>query len=356
MVRAMLPNGVYTKINFRYQCPVPTQYLWVSGGLSNSELSCDPPNNTLLFSGNTYVAPAGTPVQLKLFNVPNSGTQDIPPEGILIGSTNVRNGGSYEYRWNGDVPGYRLRNGQEYMANAMFPDSGMGVTGFFRYVCTGMNAGYWISGRTTSPTLSCYPPVYTIQFLGSTGPAVTPGTLVELKLFNLPNAGTKEILIGSILTKNDGTWEYTWNGQAFGYMLNDGQEYSVKAILPDGTYTKMSFLSQCSDPEGKWQIYGGPTNSVLSCSPPNNTIHFTGFTGPAVTPGTIVNLLLFHLPESDSDEILIGVTRTNNDGTWEYTWKGNVMGYTLKNGYEYGVKAALPWRYTKMGFTYKCPA
>ena len=137
-------------------------------------------------------------------------------------------------------------------------------------------------------------------------------------------------------------------------MLNDGQEYSVKAIIPDGTYTKMSFLSQCSDPEGKWQIYGEASNSVLSCSPPNNTIQFAGFTGPAVTPGTIVNLELFHLPESDTDEILFGATNINNDGTWEYTWDGNVPGYSLTKNYEYGVKAALPWRYTKMSFRYEC--
>ena len=151
MVKAMLPDGIYTKVSFRYQCPVPTQYLWVSGGLSTTELSCDPPDNTLLFSGNTYVAPAGTVVQLKLLNAPDSGTQDLPPDGILIGSTNIRNDGSYEYRWNGDVPGYRLKNGQEYTGKALFPDSGLSTAGSFRYVCTGTNAGYWISGRLFHP-------------------------------------------------------------------------------------------------------------------------------------------------------------------------------------------------------------
>ena len=355
MVKAMLPDGTYTKLSFLYQCPVPTQYLWVSGGLSNTELSCDPPNNTLQFSGNTYVAPAGTLVQLKLFDLPDSGTHDLPLDGILIGSTNTRNDGSYEYRWNGNVPGYRLKNGQEYFMKAVFPDSGLSTGGSFRYMCTGTNVDYSVSGRTSSPSLSCYPPVYTLQFLGSTGPAVTPGTQIQLKLFNMPDASNQEILIGSTNTRNDRSWEYTWNGNVPGYMLKNGQEYGVKAMLPDGTYTKMSFLYLCSDPEGKWQIYGGPANSVLSCSPPNNTIKFTGYTGPSVMRGIDIQLKLFHMPDAGDQEILIGSTNSRNDGTWEYTWNGKVAGYTFKDGQGYGIKAVLPWRYTKMGFTYKCP-
>ncbi len=130
------------------------------------------------------------------------------------------------------------------------------------------SADSWISGQTSDSALSCYPPVYSIRFMGSTGPAVTPSTQVQLKLFNLPNASTQEILLGSTTTENDGAWEYTWNGNVPGYMLKNGLEYGVKAALPDGTYTKMSFLYQCSDPEGTWQIYGGPAESVLSCSPP----------------------------------------------------------------------------------------
>ena len=285
MVKAMLPDGVYTKVSFRYQCPVPTQYLWVSGGLSTTELSCDPPDNTLLFSGNSYVAPAGTAVQLKLLNAPDSGTQDLPPDGILIGSTTIRNDGSYEYRWNGTVPGYRLKDGQEYTGKALFPDSGLSTAGSFRYVCTGTNADTWISGRLFYPVFTCYPPYNFNEFLGNTGPAVTPGTPVQLKIFNVPGSGTNDlpqegVLIGSVNTMNDGSWGFWWDGSVEGFGLNFNQEYMVKVILPDGTYTEVSLPYQCHNGTYplNWWITGLSSNpvNVLSCSPPNNTINFVG--------------------------------------------------------------------------------
>ncbi len=61
------------------------------------------------------------------------------------------------------------------------------------------------------------------------------------------------------------------------------------------------------------------------------------------------------MPGAGDQEILLGSTNSRNDGTWEYTWNGTAAGYTFRNGQEYGVKAVLPWRYTKMGFTYTCP-
>ena len=331
----------------------------ISGRTSNPVITCNPPNNTIQFMGTTgrAVTP-GTPVTLILFNKPGSGTQDLPPEGTPLGSTNTKNDGGWEYTWNGNVlnvPWYLLRNDQEYMVKAMLPN-GIYTQVSFRYQCPLPTQYIWVSGQISNTELSCYPPNYTIQFSGNTYPAATPGTLVQLKLFNLPDAGTQEILIGSTNTRSDGSYEYSWNGVVPGYMLKNGQKYSVKAIFPDsGMSTRASFLYQCSDPEGKWQIYGGPTNSVLSCAPPNNTIKFTGFTGPSVTRGIDIQLKLFHMPGAGDQEILLGSTNTRNDGTWEYTWNGSAAGYSFKEGPEYGVKAVLPWRYTKMGFTYRCP-
>ena len=104
-VKILLPDGTNTKVNFRYVCTGTNGDYWISGRTSNSVLTCNSPNNTLQFMGNTgrAVTP-GTPVQLKLFNVPDSGIQDIPPDGILIGSANTKNDRSWEYTWNGNVP------------------------------------------------------------------------------------------------------------------------------------------------------------------------------------------------------------------------------------------------------------
>jgi hypothetical protein len=328
---------------------------WISAQTPDFLIECSPPHNSILLTGTTGPAVApGTPVQIILFTDPYWGNQDIPPEGILIASTTTKNDQKWEYTWNGDVPGYALRHGRSYIVEFLLPD-GTNTKLYFHYVCAGTNSDSWISGQTSGPELSCYPPVNTIRFMGSTGPAVTPGTAVQLKLFNLPDAPDKEILIGSTNTGNDGSWEYTWNGNVPGYMLTSGQEYAVKAVLPNGTYTKVSFLYKCSDPAGEWQIFGRTSNALLSCSPPNNTIRFIGGTGPSVPHQTAVQLKLFNLPDAPGQEILIGSTSTGNDGTWDYSWNGNVPGYTLKNGQEYAVKAMLPWRYTKMSFRYECP-
>jgi len=334
---------------------------WILVDTPDWVLQCSPsPNNSIPFMGSTGTAVTpGTPVQLILINEPDSGTQgaqDLPQEGILISSTITRSNGTWEYTWNGIVPGYTLKNGQIYKVNIMLPD-GTKTTLKFRYMCTGTGGDNSIIGYAPNPVvISCYPPDNATRFTGSTGSAVPPGTPVQLKLFDLPDAANQEILIGSTNTKNDGTWEYTWNGTLPGYTLKPGQEYMVNFTLPGGRYSITSFNYQCSDPEGKWQIYGGTSNSVLSCSPPNNTIKFMGYTGPSVTHGTDIQLKLFNLPNAGTQEILIGSTNTKNDGTWEYTWNGNVAGYTFKDGQEYGVKAMLPWRYTKMSFIYKCPA
>jgi hypothetical protein len=364
MVKALLPDGPSAKVNFRYQCPVPAQYLWVSGRISNNELSCDPPNNTLQFSGSTYLAPAGTPVQLKLFDVPDSGIHDLPLEGVLISSTNVRNDGSYAFGWNGDVTGYSLKNGQEYWVKAVFPDSGLSAGGNFRYSCQRSKNDYWISGRLFKPEFTCYPPNNINQFLGNTGTAVTPGTPVQLKIFNVPGSGTNDlpqegVLIGSANTMNDGSWGFWWDGSVEGFGLNYNQEYMVKALLPDGTYTKVSLPYQCSGMDENWWISGLGSNpvNVLSCSPPNNTIRFLGGTGSDVSPGTLVTLKVFNWPGSGTREIFIGNTDVRNDHSWEYTWNGYVPGYTFTNGQEFMVKNMLPGgRYTKVDFVYQCTA
>jgi hypothetical protein len=360
MVKALLPDGVYTKVSFLYLCPLPTQYSWVSGGLSNTELSCEPPNNTLLFSGNSYVAPAGTPVQLKLFNTTFG--SPIPPEGVLIGSTNVRNGGSYEYRWNGDVPGYRLRNGEEYLAFAMFPDSGMSVFGLFRYVCAGTGNDYWVSGRMLNPVFTCYPPNNHLQFMGTTGPAVPPGTPLQLKIFNVPDSGNNDlpaegVWIGPASTMNDRSWVFAWDGYVEGYGLIQNQDYMIKVLLPDGTYTKVDLPYQCLGTEApNWWISDNG-RQVLSCSPPNNTVTFMGKTGSDVPPGTSLILKLFHMPDAGTREIFIDYMDVRSDGSYEYTWNGNIRGYTFQNGQEYTVKEVLPGgRYTKQNFLYQCTA
>ena len=256
------------------------------------------------------------------------GIQDIPLDGILIGSANTKNDSSWEYTWNA-FPYYLLRNNQEYMVKAILPD-GIYTKVSFRYQCPVPAQYIWVTGQISNTELSCYPPNNTLQFSGNTYVA-TGGDSGQLKLIDLPDAGTQEILIGSTNTRNDGSYEYILGWNRARIYAQPGQEYSVKTIFPDsGMSTRAGFRYECSDTENKWQIYGRTSNPVLSCSPPDNTIRFMGYTGPAVPPGTPVQLKLFHLPDSDTREILLGVTHTNNDGTWEYTWDGNAPGYSLR--------------------------
>jgi len=75
---------------------------------------------------------------------------------------------------------------------------------------------------------------------------VPPGTQVTMKLFHMPDVGTREIIIGSTNVRSDGLFEYTWDGQVNGYTFRNGQEYAVKDVLPGGRYTKQSFVYQCN--------------------------------------------------------------------------------------------------------------
>jgi hypothetical protein len=72
----------------------------------------------------------GTLVTLKVFNWPGSGTREI-----FIGNTDVRNDHSWEYTWNGYVPGYTFTNGQEFMVKNMLP-GGRYTKVDFVYQCT----------------------------------------------------------------------------------------------------------------------------------------------------------------------------------------------------------------------------
>src|SRR5665647_236244 len=115
----MLPDGTYTKVSLPYQCQ-GTEALnwWISGlGPARQVLSCSPPNNTIKFVGRTgSEVPPGTLVTLKLFHWPGSGTREI-----FMGYADTRKDGSWEYVWNGNVPGYTFKNGQEFLVKNMLP-------------------------------------------------------------------------------------------------------------------------------------------------------------------------------------------------------------------------------------------
>ena len=279
----------------------------IMGGVSNDVLSCSAPDNALTFTGSTGSAvPSGTVIQLKVFNKTGSGTQDLPTDGILIGSTNTRNDGSWEYSWDGKVPGYVLKNGQEYAVKYLLP-SGKYTIVKFTYQCAGTDdIDYSIMGGVSNDVLSCSAPDNSLTFTGSTGSAVPSETVIQLKVFNKPGSGIQDlpaegILIGSTNTRNDGSWEYSWDGNVPGYSLTKGQEYGVKCILPSGKYTLVGFVYQCTvqgsvgvsvqnyavnDPE--YSISGGASTTVLSCSAPDTSLAFTGSTGSAVPSGTII--------------------------------------------------------------------
>jgi hypothetical protein len=232
--------------------PIPNMDYSIMGGVSNDVLSCSAPDNALTFTGSTGSAvPSGTVIQLKVFNKTGSGTQDLPTDGILIGSTNTRNDGSWEYSWDGKVPGYVLKNGQEYAVKYLLP-SGKYTIVKFTYQCAGTDdIDYSIMGGVSNDVLSCSAPDNSLTFTGSTGSAVPSETVIQLKVFNKPGSGIQDlpaegILIGSTNTRNDGSWEYSWDGNVPGYSLTKGQEYGVKCILPSGKYTLVGFVYQCA--------------------------------------------------------------------------------------------------------------
>jgi hypothetical protein len=131
--------------------PIPNMDYSIMGGVSNDVLSCSAPDNSLTFTGSTGSAvPSETVIQLKVFNKPGSGIQDLPAEGILIGSTNTRNDGSWEYSWDGNVPGYSLTKGQEYGVKCILPIGKYTLVGFV-YQCAGSTSDTASSDQRFTP-------------------------------------------------------------------------------------------------------------------------------------------------------------------------------------------------------------
>jgi Stigma-specific protein, Stig1 len=152
--------------------------------------------------------------------------------------------------------------------------------------CPGTVVDYWISGVASGTTLSCTSPSNVITFSGSTGSAVTAGTPVQLKIFNVPTSGLQDlpqsgILIGSTNTDNSGLWKYTWNGYVPGYTLRNGQEYLVKDMLSDTMYTKISFIYQCPTQ----QCSSNQTNCNGICIMPQNDPSNCGMCGHVCLQG-----------------------------------------------------------------------
>jgi len=357
----------------------PLDYFWVS--------CTDYPDYPFLLNGatGTSVTP-GTKVQIILQNKPDSLIQDLPAGGVVIDSTKTVKGG-WEYLWDTTVPGYTLLDGQKYILKYVLPN-GKSYEDPFIYECKKVDntiqspdsedPSYSIMGGGSNDVLSCSAPNNTLKFSGSTGSAVSPGTVIQFIVFNKPGSGIQDlpadgILIGSTNTRNDGSWDYLWNGNVPGYTLTNGQTYGVKCMLPSGKYTLVGFVYQCTvqnsvgtavqnyavnDPG--YTISGGASNDVLSCSAPNNALKFSGSTGSSVSPGTVIQFIVFNKPGSGiqdlpADGILIGTMKTRTGGAWDYSWNGNVPGYTLTNGQTYGVKCMLPsGKYTLVGFVYQC--
>ncbi|MCU0630558.1 MAG: hypothetical protein MUF37_05355 [Methanoregulaceae archaeon] len=250
--------------------PITSADYSIAGGASNTVVSCSAPDNTLKLTGVTGsdVSP-GTLIQFIIISKPNPGTQDLPTDGIVIGSTNTLSDRSWEYTWNGNVPGYSLTEGQGYGIKCVLP-TGKYTIMKFEYECTTSNSdlsgavssddrgvintddpGYSISGGASTTVLSCSAPDSGLTFSGSTGSAVSPGTVIQLKIFNKPGSAIQDlpaegIIIGTANTRNDGSWEFSWNGNVPGYTLTNGQTYGVKCMLPSGKYTLVGFVDQCS--------------------------------------------------------------------------------------------------------------
>jgi hypothetical protein len=102
---------------------------WIGSGPTlpaDGSLSCSPPRNSIIFSGNSgRLVPAGTRVLLRLYNMPSGSLQDIPSGGISIGSTATGNYGNsitWKYTWDGTVPSYLLKNNQSYQVKVYLAD------------------------------------------------------------------------------------------------------------------------------------------------------------------------------------------------------------------------------------------
>jgi PKD repeat protein len=249
--------------------PITSVDYSIAGGASNTVVSCLAPDNTLKLTGVTGSAVSpGTLIQFIIISNPNSGTHDLPTEGVVIGSTNTLSDRSWEYTWNGNVPGYSLTNSQGYGIKCVLPSGKYTITKF-EYQCTTskgdlsgavssddsrvantVDPDYSISAKSSNTVLFCSAPNNVLTISGSTGSAVSPGAIILLKVFNKPGSGIQDlpadgILIASRITQNDGSWEYSWNGNVPGYTLTNGQTYGVKCILPSGKYTIVGFVYEC---------------------------------------------------------------------------------------------------------------
>jgi hypothetical protein len=118
--------GMLTKIfgwgDSSQQNPPADSDQWLTATVDQTSVNCISPSTAIKFTGFSGNVPTGTTVSLKLFNAPSGSLNDIPADGILIGSATIEPDLSWTYTWNGVVPGYSLKDGQDYLIKAMLTD------------------------------------------------------------------------------------------------------------------------------------------------------------------------------------------------------------------------------------------
>ena len=139
---------------------------------------------------------------------------------------------------------------------------------------------------------------------GVTGTSVTPGTKVQIIIQNKPDSLIQDLPTGGVVIGStntvEGGWEFPWDKRVPGYTLLDGQEYILKYMLPNGQSYDDTLIYKCKEAESDLEnfvseytlesISGEGSNTVLSCSAPDNSLKFSGSTNGAygtASPGTI---------------------------------------------------------------------
>jgi hypothetical protein len=221
----------------------------ISGTASLPAIDCSAPANTVRFTGTANV-PVGTPVQLKIFNAPSSSTH-LPLEGILIGTAVIRPDTSWEYTWNGEVPGWTLTDGQDYRIKMMISDSNY-VSQIIHYTCHYTPST--VGSNNNQPGSSRYRIAPDIDqgatvFIGEEGLDVTRALL---KAQNKPFSSTPDI-------KTIGWWA-------------DASQLSttLPTKMVDLSARYQNFLVEPSDfvgYTGNWYLYTSGTAAVVSSNP-----------------------------------------------------------------------------------------
>jgi hypothetical protein len=332
---------------------------WITGSLSTGIVHCPDHDYFVTFSGSTGNMSQGSLITIKIGDHPDNAQKTLPSQGVILGVIAVQSDRTYKMKWNGTVPGYPLKNGQEYVVYAIPPNQQYTKIGFL-YQCE--NEQPWIGGTMSSGTLTCTEPGNKIIFSGSGGNLST-GIPITFEIFNMPPGVAQDLPVagvelGTTHVQSDDTWKFTWQGGVNGYALTPAKDYMVKASLSPTNYLKFGVLYTCQ-PGDQWLGGGGPTPWNITCAKPADTMTFIGSSGN-ISEGTPIKFSIYDIPTSSAkilpdSGVIIGTTLVHSDGVWKFTWNGAVPGYTLKFNENYMVKAKLSeTNYLKYGIIYGC--